>query len=170
MSGSGRPQSWIFSVVRCYTRAVETIASIGMVVLLGVSANQVFTRYVLNSSSFWSEEFMRYLMIWCAFFSAGLSYTRGRFLGMRMLIDATPPAAKTIADFIGVLAIVSFLLVVSWYGFEFALGTADTRAVALQFSMFWVHVSVPVGCILLALHVTASFFFPHDHVHGQELL
>jgi len=162
-------RSLLARIVVFYTRAVESAAIVAMVMLVTVAAYQVFCRYVLNASLFWSEELMRYLMIWTTFLTSGIVYTRSGFLGMRALVDAAPTRMKLAADIIGRLAILTFLLIVAWYGFEFAIRTAPTHAVALEFSMFWVHVAVPVGCVLMALHVIAEFFLPpsqirHDHV------
>ena len=171
MTDPAQQTSLVVRIAAFYTRAVETAAIVAMVMLVTVAAYQVFCRYVLNASLFWSEELMRYLMIWTAFLTAGIVYTRGGFLGMRALVDAAPQRVTLVADIVGQLAILTFLLVVAWYGFEFAIRTAPSQAVALQFSMFWVHVSVPVGCVLMALHVIAGFFVPpaHSRHHAPQV-
>jgi TRAP-type C4-dicarboxylate transport system permease small subunit len=168
MTDPAQQISLVARIAAFYTRAVESAAIVAMVMLVTVAAYQVFCRYVLNASLFWSEELMRYLMIWTTFLTAGIVYTRGGFLGMRALMDAAPTRLRLAADTVGRLAILTFLLVVAWYGFEFAIRTAPSQAVALQFSMFWVHVSVPVGCVLMTLHVIAEFFLPPDRDrHGH---
>ena len=45
----------------------------GMAMLVAV---QVFFRYVLNQSLFWSEELARYLLIWLTFLGASCAYYR----------------------------------------------------------------------------------------------
>ena len=90
MTDPARQTSLVVRIAGFYTRAVETAAIVAMVMLVTVAAYQVFCRYVLNASLFWSEELMRYLMIWTAFLTAGIVYTRGGFLGMRALVDAAP--------------------------------------------------------------------------------
>ena len=162
-------RSLIVRVAAFYTHAVESAAIVAMVALVSIAAYQVFCRYVLNASLFWSEELMRYLMIWTTFLTSGIVYTRGGFLGMRALVDAAPPRLRQAADITSRLAILTFLLVVAWCGFEFAIRTAPSQATALQFSMFWVHVSVPVGCVLMALHVIAGFFLPPAAAHYDDV-
>ena len=53
-----------------------------------VAGLHVFYRYVLADSLFWSEELMRDPMVWTAYLCAGLAYSRGEMLGMRMVVDA----------------------------------------------------------------------------------
>lgn len=169
MSNAVQRKSLAVRVATFYTHVIETATIIAMIVLVTVAAFQVYCRYILNSSLFWSEELMRYLMIWTTFLCSGLVYSRRGFLGMRFVIEAAPRPVMLAADFVGRLAVLGFLLVVAWYGFEFAARTAANQAVALQFSMFWVHLSVPVGCTLAALHVIVEFFLPPSRTHHGEL-
>jgi TRAP-type C4-dicarboxylate transport system permease small subunit len=41
-----------------------------------IMAVQVFSRYALNSSLFWSEELARFMLVWLAFLGASLAYRR----------------------------------------------------------------------------------------------
>lgn len=141
---------------RAYVAAIETFCFAGIAAILIVGVAQVFARYVLHSSLFWSEEFMRYLMLWIVALGAGISYTRGQFLGMRMVVEKLPPALRRAADVAAALCALVFLAVIIWYGIKFSWGTRRQSAVALNISMFWVHVSVVAGALLLALHVALN--------------
>jgi TRAP-type C4-dicarboxylate transport system permease small subunit len=37
-------------------------------------------------------------------------------------------------------------------------------AIALRVSMFWIHLSVPVGLVLIAIHVAISQFIPETDI------
>jgi len=142
-----------------YVRTVETLAITGMCVVVIVAAGQVFFRYVVGESLFWSEELMRYLMIWVVFLTAGLAYSRNELLGMRLLVDTLPPRAARVVEIAGRILILVFLLTIAWYGFDFAYRTRLQQSVALQFSLFWVHVSIAVGAVILAIHVVLTDVF-----------
>lgn len=142
-----------------YLKVVETIAIIGMGLIVAVAAAQVFFRYAVGASLFWSEELMRYLMIWLVFLTAGVAYSRGELLGMRMVVDALPHRLRNIVNLSGRILILIFLFVVAFYGFDFAYRTRFQQAVALQFSLFWVHVSIAAGAMLLAVHVALDDLF-----------
>jgi len=54
-------------------------------------AVQVFCRYVLNSSLFWSEELARYMLVWISFFGATVAYYRNLHPGVDVLSPAPFP-------------------------------------------------------------------------------
>ena len=144
---------------RAYRGAVETFCVAGVALILAVSTAQVVARYGLGSSLYWSEELMRYTMLWIVAAGAGLSYSRGQFLGMRLLVERLPPGLRRVADVISALLVLVFLAFVIGYGFKLSWGTRLQSAVALGISMFWVHVSVVAGAALLAMHVVLNDLF-----------
>lgn len=160
---------------RAYVAGVEAFCFAGVAVVLGVAVLQVVFRYVLHSSLTWSEELMRYLMLWVVAVGAGLSFSRGQFLGMRMLVDRLPPGLLRAVDLLAAVLMLIFLAVIIWYGSIFSWGTRRQDAVALGISMFWVHVTVVVAAALIALHVTLNQLFGiareparEDHPMGAE--
>ncbi|WP_273502476.1 TRAP transporter small permease [Paracoccus sphaerophysae] len=160
---------------RAYVAGVEAFCFAGVAVILGVAVVQVVFRYVLHNSLVWSEELMRYLMLWVVAVGSGLSFSRGQFLGMRMLVDRLPPEARRIADIVAAVLMLVLLAVVVWYGTVFAWGTRQQSAIALGLSMFWIHVSVVVASALIALHVVLNELFgvarevrAEDHPMGAE--
>lgn len=160
---------------RAYVAAVETFCFAGIAAILLVGVLQVFARYVLHSSLFWSEEFMRYLMLWIVALGAGISYTRGQFLGMRMVVEKLPQGLRRAADLLSAILILIFLGVIIWYGITFSWGTRRQTAVALGLSMFWIHISIVVGALLLAIHVAlndllgvARSLVREEHMMGAE--
>lgn len=48
---------------------------------------QVFTRFVLNNPSSWSEEISRYLLIWITFLGGSLGLSNGSHMGLVMVTD-----------------------------------------------------------------------------------
>jgi TRAP-type transport system small permease protein len=160
---------------RAYVGAIETFCLAGITTIMIVSAMQVFARYVLHSSLFWSEELMRYAMLWVVAAGAGISFSRGQFLGMRMLVDQLPPMWRRAADIISAVLMLIFLGFVLWFGFKLSWGTRLQTAVALNISMFWIHVSVVAGAALLALHVAMNELLGlgrevpiHDHMNKED--
>lgn len=144
---------------RAYTAAIEAFCFAGIGAILVIGTMQVIWRYVFNSSLFWSEEAMRYLMIWIVMAGAGISYSRGQFLGMRLAVDRMPASLRRLADLLGAAIMLLFLAVLLWFGTKFAWMTRFQTATALGVSMFWVHIAITVGAALLALHVALNEIF-----------
>lgn len=160
---------------RAYIAAVEAFCFAGIGVLLVIGTMQVVWRYVFNSSLFWSEEAMRYLMIWVVVVGAGLSYSRGQFLGMQLLADRLAPAIGRVFRIVSAVLVLVFLAVLIWFGTKFAWMTRLQTATALGFSMFWVHIAITVGAVVLAIHVALNELFGvarevkhEDHQMGAE--
>lgn len=149
----------LLRAVSLYLRALHYLAMAGVATLVVVAAMQVFFRYVVGESLFWSEELMRSLMVWIAFLSAGIAYSRGEMLGMRFIVDGLRPSLTAKIDIAGRVLIVLFLLVVAWYGWLFTMRTSEQEAVSLEISLGWLHAAIPVGCLLLAIHVAFADLF-----------
>ena len=143
-------------LARLYAGAVEWLLIGGLAAVVIIAALQVLFRYGLGASLSWSEEALRYLMIWIASLGAGLAYARGEMIGMELLLGTLPaPLARAVA-LAGRLLIAALMLVVAWYGWQFAWRTRLATATALPISMFWVHLSISVGAALVALHALAG--------------
>lgn len=142
--------------VRAYVTILETLLITGMVAVVVIAALQVFFRYVVGASLSWSEEALRYLMIWISSLGAGLAYSRGEMIGMTMLISILPRPLSLAVQIAGRLLILAAMGLIIYYGWRFAVKTGAGRAVAIPVSMFWLHISIAVSCFLISLHILAS--------------
>lgn len=138
---------------RIYVALTEGLLVAGMAGVVVLAAFQVFFRYGLGASLSWSEEALRYLMIWIASLGLGLAYSRGDMIGMGLLVGALPEGVARAIRVAGRLAILALMLAVAWYGWQFAWRTRAATATAIPISLFWVHVSVALGAVIVALHV-----------------
>jgi TRAP-type C4-dicarboxylate transport system permease small subunit len=117
-----------------------------------VFANVVL-RYALGTSLVWSEEVARHLMIWMTFAGSGLALRSGAQLGIDTLQDALPPrAARTLRIALAVGMLLLFVLL-AWYGVDYAWRTRFQTSAALGISMIYVYIGMPVGCVLMAIHL-----------------
>ncbi len=147
--------SLIVRIARGYQKAINFTGVILIAAITAVAGLQVYFRYVVGASLFWSEELMRFMMVWAAFLVAGTAYSRGEMLGFTLFVDFLPKPLRQLALLVGRLCIIAFLAVVVVYGVDFAWRTRQDVATALQISMFWVHIAVAVGSALMILHIIA---------------
>lgn len=109
-------------------------------VLLGV-----FTRYVLNSQSEWTDEMARYLMIWVSIL--GAAYASGK--NMHISIDLLPqylPAHRRKWLFRGIYAtVILFVLAV------FVIGGLRYTYISFKLGQVSPALGLPVGYIYLIL-------------------
>ena len=142
-----------FRLIWIYVRGVETLLIAGMVGVVALAALQVLFRYGLGASLSWSEEALRYLMIWIASLGLGLAYSRGEMIGMNLLVGLLPRRLARAVGNAGRLLMLALALMIAWYGWQFAWATREATATAIPVSMFWVHISVAFGSLLVALHI-----------------
>jgi TRAP-type transport system small permease protein len=117
-----------------------------------VFANVVM-RYLLGTSLIWSEEVARHLMIWLTFVGSGLALRSGAQLGVDTLQDALPPAAARLLRLALALGMLVLFVLLAWYGIDYAWRTRFQVSAALGVSMSYVYIGMPVGCVLMAIHL-----------------
>lgn len=137
----------------------------GLIILLFagivlVGGLQVFSRYVINTSLSWSEEFQRYGLIWIVFLAIVTGYRQGRHLGMDFLAQKLPLRVQTILAWFG-----DFL----WLGLGLAMliftavyrspaGMTFLRSVSRQSSAgMGLRMDIVYGCIIVGgLYLTLA--------------
>ena len=142
--------------VRRYVAILETLLISGVAAVVVIATLQVFFRYVVGASLSWSEEALRYIMIWITSLGLGLAYSRGEMIGMELLVHLLPPRAALVVTQAGRVLVLAMMLTIAWYGWKFAWKTRGGTATAIPVSMFLIHISVAVGSLLVALHVAAT--------------
>ena len=85
-----------------------------------IVAVQVFFRYVLNQSLFWSEELARYLLVWLSFLGASVAYRRKAHPGIDILQAKMPVKLQQLAAITVHIASLSLFTVMIVYGYSFA--------------------------------------------------
>ena len=129
------------------------IASVSLFLMAGITAVQVFNRYVLQSSLDWSEELARYLFIWAVY--VGCSYATQMDRHLEVTIIRTICKGK-FARPITILAsciTVVFCVFATVLGIKFIIFLAGTgqKTPALEIKAYWVYLCMPVGLGFMGL-------------------
>ena len=115
-----------------------------------VVAVQVFFRYVLNQSLFWSEELARFLLVWLSFLGASVAYRRKAHPGIDVLYAKMPPALQKGAAVTVHLASLALFAVMVFFGYRFAYFVRLQISPALYLPKWVVFSIIPIsGCILV---------------------
>ncbi len=117
-----------------------------------VVAVQVFFRYVLNQSLFWSEELARFLLVWLSFLGASVAYRRGAHPGIDILTTKLPATFRRLCAAIVHLASLSLFAVMIFYGYRFAYFVRLQISPALYLPKWIVFSIIPVCGLILMLH------------------
>jgi TRAP-type C4-dicarboxylate transport system permease small subunit len=150
--------------------SIQSLVSILGIIMTIVVASQVFSRYVLNHSLFWSEELARLILVWLTFFGATVAYYHGLHPGVDTVVKRLPENLKRITELISYLAgMVLFTVMVVW-GAKFAWFVKLQVTPALNLPKWVVMAVVPVCGIIFLIHALAGFYnactnrrYFHDH-------
>ena len=133
------------------------LAGIGAVMVVVVAA-QVFCRYVLNHSLFWSEELARYLLVWLTFLGATVAYHRRVHPSIDILQARVAPAGARAMTVAGYLVALFFFGVLTVYGLQFAYFVRAQISPALQIPKWTILVVLPLSGLILCLHTCAFLY------------
>ena len=126
-------------------------------VLLAASCMLVFAnvvmRYGFGQSFAWAEEISRYLVVWLCFLASGLALRQGAHIAVETLPDALPGPAARLVRLLVVLLVALFLALLAWWGWEYAMFAWTQRSPVLRLSAGMVYLAVPVGCVLMLVHL-----------------
>ena len=169
-SGSG-PGPVRGPVQAAFVRANEAVVvAMGAVMVVLVLVN-VFCRYLLNFSLVWAEEVSQYLMVWVCFLGAGLALRQGRHVAVELLQDKLPATGRTGLRW-GLLAgVLGFLLCTTVLGVMFAWFAREMETPVLNISMAWPYAAVPIGCLLVAIHLVlvARAYVAGEHEIAESI-
>ena len=169
-------------IVRWYTSAMMFFGCSMLAAIVVIMGCQVFFRYVLNDSIIWAEEMCRYLLIWITFLFLGIAYERGELISLTLVLRRVPKWLHLTLTTIAHVASFATLGVLIWYGFAFAEVNSIQTLPAFDFiwaalidpkeeanlSSWWLYASIPVGAILLTLHLAAGFALKVRHILADE--
>ena len=156
MTGEARIARLLDNLSRRVNRMAEqALCGLGAA-MIGVVAAQVFFRYVLNQSLFWSEELARFLLVWLTFIGATVAYRRNAHPRIHLFSGRTGPRAGR-AMRIGMhLVALVFCALLAVYGAQFAFFIRQQISPALQLPRWTVMLVLPASGALMMLHAVAA--------------
>lgn len=124
-----------------------------MALMTAVISAEVFGRYVLNSSIYFSEELSRFCFVWAGFLGASLAMREGSHIGVTLLTDRLAPARRRHVLAVARALTLALLAVVVVTGASILPDQWGQQTATLGFSVFWFYLAVPAGALLMAVQL-----------------
>lgn len=151
------------SVTLAARNALRLFSVLLLAFYLTVILLQVFYRYILNDSLFWSEEVVRYSLVWGVMLGAALvAYERGH-IRVEVIESFLGPAGRRVVDFIASSCTLAFMLVLIWAGIDFTDRTWFQNSASLGVPMSSVYLAIPIGAVLEAWFMIAAWMQHREH-------
>jgi len=137
------------------------IASASLVMMAGITAIQVFNRYVLQSSLDWSEELARYLFIWSVYVGCSYATQMDRHLEVTIIRTLFKGKFARPVTILASIITVVFCVFSTVLGIKFVIFLAGTgqKTPALEISAYWVYLCMPVGLGFMGLRTLEKLWW-----------
>lgn len=132
-------------------KLLSYVISILLIVMTSLVLWQVFTRYILNNPSIFTEELVIIILVWTSFLGAAYAFGTREHMSLIFLKQkATGIRKKVIYVFIDVLILLFALLILIYGGREITLGVIATKTPILGLSKGYIYVSTLVSGIIIS--------------------
>lgn len=141
--------------------AVMLLAMAGLVIF------QVFTRYVLDSPAAFTEELVRYTLMWTAFAGGAYAVVDRKHMALVFFRDRVPAAPRRwLMVGIDALILVVAVVVLLIGGMQLALFSWDARSALLGVPRGIVYLGAPLAGLFIAAAQTVNLW---EDLTGQQL-
>lgn len=147
--------SLVRSIKTVLDRALETLVMIVVAVLVLDVLWQVFTRFILNNPSTWTEELAVFMLIWVSLLGAAVALGRGAHLGIDYFVGKLPERTRLCTEIFVFFCVSAFsLLVMLIGGSDLVRSTLELgqESPALGVKMGYVYLAIPISGFFLTLY------------------
>ena len=128
---------------------------------------QVFTRYVLNDPAAFTEELVRYSLIWTSFIGAAYAFSSRDHMALVLFHDSLKPSGQRILMiFIDTLILLFAILIITIGGFKLALSARQEFSALLGIPRSLVYAMAPISGIFIIL---AQIINLYEDVTGTKI-
>ena len=120
--------------------------------MFGVIVVQIALRYVFNHPLVWTDEAAQYCFVWVSFLGWTMAARRRMHIGINLVVDRLPAAARRALHLLWCAAGAAFALVLIVVGVIIAWRNGDVRMVSIDFAFWPVYLAVPVAALFLAAY------------------
>jgi TRAP-type C4-dicarboxylate transport system permease small subunit len=141
--------------VRVFVSALRLAAGVLLLVSVLLNFANVVGRYFFNSSIFWAEEVMLFLMVGCVFLGNGVVAWSGRQLRMDVVVGMMPAPLRNLLALVSELVFIAVALMIVWFAWPVIrdLWNFDQRSQSAELPMVIPQALVPIGFFIMAVLV-----------------
>ena len=139
-------------------RIMNVLAGVSLIAMTALTCWQVFTRYVLNNPSTWSEELVGYLFAWASLFGASLITGERGHMNIPVVVEKMPAAQKFFAIFAELIAMAFSLIILVYGGYRITLLAMGQMTSSLGVAVGVFYVAMPVCGVINILYTILNIY------------
>lgn len=145
-------QGILTSIKKGMNFLLSRIAALLLIAMTLLVLYQVFTRYVLSSPSDFTEEVVRYLLMWTGFIGAAYAFSTRQHMALVFIRDKlTPERKKILMAFIDLIILLFAVFVMVIGGTKLAFSAAREFSALLGISRGIVYSMAPISGVFITL-------------------
>lgn len=134
-------------------KAMRSLCAVAMAALTLLVIWQVFTRYILNHPSTWSEELAAYMFAWVTVFGAAYVFGKREHMNIPVIVERFSSVNQNSLQILAeVLNLIFALTVMVYGGFEITKLTMGQLSSSLPLQMGYFYMCIPISGIFIALY------------------
>lgn len=143
------------ALVQIIHNTIQKLLILMMLAIVLTVSWQVFSRFILQSPSSFTEELSRFLLIWIGVLGASYAYFTRAHLGLDLFVNKLAPSKKRTAMIVNELVVMLFaVLILLFGGLSLVLLTLELeqKSATLGIQIGWVYSVLPLSGCLITLH------------------
>ncbi|MDX2218468.1 MAG: TRAP transporter small permease [Burkholderiales bacterium] len=136
---------------RWLARGAMVVSVVGLFIIIGIVAWQVFGRYVLNDSPTWAENLALVLILYVTLFGAAVGVRDAGHIGMDSLLMLVPESPRKVVEMVIHVLVAGFGACMAWYGIELGQSVAPYKLANLNLSEGFRYVPLVMSGALIVL-------------------
>ncbi len=137
-------------------RPVEALSAVLLVAIIAMLLSGVAFRYGLSRPIVWIDEAASIAFLWLAMLGSAIAIDRCEHLRLTILLNALGERARQFTETLGMVAIMSFLLVLLPAAYTYAAGEMGITSSALNIPAGYRAAAIAVGMVLMVLLAVAQ--------------
>lgn len=129
----------------------------------------VFFRYILNSPIVWSDEIVRYSLVWMTFAGAALATRDDKHILVDVIDTILPEKGRKITNGFVDLVVIAFMAFLIYYGIrmtDYERGMFGETLTWISYA--YVYVSIPIGAAATIIFTVSKYFVKETRRSSPE--
>jgi TRAP-type C4-dicarboxylate transport system permease small subunit len=140
-------------MIKVLNRIIEVLIAVLIVLMVAGNFWQIFTRFVLNNAADWTEEFLRYALIWLTMLGVPYAYGKNQHIAIEFITNKFSVRGKAIDEiFIQILILLISVFVLIGGGIMVTMNAVGQRSAALNLPMQFYYLGVPICGVLMIIY------------------
>ncbi|CAM0554870.1 Sialic acid TRAP transporter small permease protein SiaQ [Vreelandella titanicae] len=133
-------------------RVLLVLMAMMLIAMVCLMLWQVAARYLLGVPALYTEESLRFLMIWMALTGSAYCFGVNKHLSLDLIPSLLPEKAGRILYLINALVVLAFAgLVLLWGGWQASMSALNQVSPIMQLSMGYVYLILPISAVLISV-------------------